>query len=446
MKKVRVLIGITICLSLALLTIGRPVFAEDGSTGDDTTINEDTLFSDSNTEVKQEDVVNNNVADELEKSRIGISGDVKASSTFYQYYHGENVFVTEMDADLLLDARLNKRWKVFASGSGTFYPIMNDMMKQKFGIEDQVNSSFKEYFLDTNINDKVFFRAGRQVLKWGQGYFWNPTDLINIERKDFSDMDRLRKGTLGLKVQIPSGVQRNIYIFADTDGINGFNDMSWAAKYEFLVKNTEMSVSARIKDGELPYWGFDITGRILKCDVRGEISLTDGTNYNRTKLDYDTLMPKNYDGQLIPRISVGFTKTFDQGDIKDRISITPEFYYNAIGYDQNIIAKISPIIKANPSLTGQYMQYCVPYDNYKYYLAVFSSVSKFIDSDITLNLNGIMNLVDCSGTLMTGLSYKPALTNWEFTLNLAVNLGGENTEAVISQNTWNLGLGAKLLF
>lgn len=444
MKKFNVLIGIALCLSLTLFVIGHRVLADDSSssTGDDTTINEDTLFSDSNTEVKQEDVVNNNVADELEKSRIGISGDVKASSTFYQYYHGENVFVTELDADLLLDARLNKRWKFFASGSATFYPILNDMMKQKFGIEDQSTSDFKEYFLDTNINDKVFFRAGRQVLKWGQGYFWNPTDLINIERKDFSDMDKLRKGTLGLKVQIPSGVQRNIYFFADTDRINDFNDISWAAKYEFLVKNTEMSVSARIKDRELPYWGFDITGRILKCDVRGEISLTDGANYHDKILDYDTLDPKSFDGQLIPRISIGFTKTFDSGDIKERISITPEFYYNSIGYDQNMIQRTLDDTSKQNWLLSHYD----PWGNCKYYLAIFSSVNKFIISDMTLNINGIANLVDHSGTLMSGVIYKPALTNWEFSLNLSVNMGAENTEAFIPQNTWNLGVGAKLSF
>ena len=45
----------------------------------------------------------------------------------------------------------------------------------------------KEVFVDFNLANTVYFRAGKQVLKWGTGYFWNPTDLINIEHRSFTN-------------------------------------------------------------------------------------------------------------------------------------------------------------------------------------------------------------------------------------------------------------------
>ena len=71
----------------------------------------------------------------------------------------------------------------------------------------------------------------------------------------------------------------------------------------------------------------------------------------------------------------------------------------------------------------------------KYYLAFFTSVNKFIRSELTLNLNGMMNLVDNSAILSTGLSYSPALTDLTIDLTITGRLGEQYSEATF----WVIG-------
>jgi hypothetical protein len=70
---------------------------------------------------------------------------------------------------------------------GDYYPALDETAKNSQGIDTnstETNSGYysggiKEFFIDTNLRQKVYFRMGKQVLKWGQGYFWNPSDLLH---------------------------------------------------------------------------------------------------------------------------------------------------------------------------------------------------------------------------------------------------------------------------
>ena len=69
-----------------------------------------------------------------------------------------------------------------------------------------------EIFLDFNLYNKVYFRFGKQVLAWGTGYFFSPSDLINVEKKTIEDMEK-SKGNLGLKIHVPKGTDKNFYSY-----------------------------------------------------------------------------------------------------------------------------------------------------------------------------------------------------------------------------------------
>lgn len=197
-----------------------------------------------------------------------------------------------------------------------------------------------------------------------------------------------------------------------------------------------------------------LTGRIFKqLDYRGEISLADGSNYSY--LDYQTLNTVYGSSGLIPCSSFGFTKYWTVKDIKDQISLTTEFYYNGAGYDQNIIQRIAgnPTIEnsyfnLNPQNPPGYFQLNMyqPYLNSKYYAALFGSVQDFIIPEITFNLNGIMNLVDSSAVVTTGISYVPKVIDMEIDFNIYGYFGAPNTEATFSGNRWSLNLQTKISF
>ncbi len=464
MKKYHFLL--TFCLSWLLLLISNhsTVLAN-------TEINEESLFGDSEALISDENIVNENAAQELEAKRIGFSGAIKADST-YTRVNPDMVEPADKDqvsntinADFFFDIRLTDGVKGFLNLGLYYYPegknekntiqlpdeLLKELLPKKteeeraklaeININNTIYTDFviKEFFVDTNWQNKVYFRTGKQVLKWGRSYFWNPTDLINVEKKDFFDMDRNRAGTYGIKAHLPFGVKQNIYLFAGMNEAATLNDLTFSGKYEFLLGKTEMSLSTWLKRNAKPVYGFDFSSRFLDLDWRGELSLCHGGNAPR--LAYNSLTPIKTD-QWLTKASLGCTKNYDHGDINDRISLTGEFYYNQAGYEQNIFEKITT---TNTKLT-YLLNYYEPYANSKYYFAFFGSVQKFIISDLTLNLNAIANLIDKSVVATSGISYQPALKDYSIDLSLNGYFGSENTEARLFGNSYSISLGTSITF
>lgn len=326
-----------------------------------------------------------------------------------------------------------------------------EQLREELGLDEEEKISIStteytdvainEFFVDTNWDNKVYFRTGKQILKWGRSYFWNPTDLINVERKDFLDLDKIREGSYGTKVHVPFGAEKNLYVFLGMNEVEELEQISTAVKYEFLVANTEMSVSAWNKKEQEPVCGFDISSRIADVDVRGEISLAAGAN--NSDLDYNSLdlVTKN---DTVTQVSVGFTKYFDYGDFKDRITLTGETYYNSNGYDKNIFQRLETAgTRENKInfLTDVYQ----PYTNSKYYLAFFSTIDRFITADTSLNVDSIINLVDDSSVVNAGINYDP-LTDIVIGLDLTTRLGDNNTEATFSGDKLSISLTTEISF
>lgn len=163
---------------------------------------------------------------------------------------------------------------------------------------------------------------------------------------------------------------------------------------------------------------------------------------------YDTLKVDKEDDKWISRISAGFTKFFDYGDISDRISVSGELYYNSNGYDKNIYKKIDSITNLQEKQTKKTEYLSRVYQanmNSKYYAAVFTNINEFIDQDLSLNINGIINLIDYSKTISAGVSYQ-ARTDLSFDFNLMKFLGDKNTEATLFGTDYIISMGSNYRF
>ncbi len=444
MQRFPCLLGVFICCGVILL-VNPNMAAADGET------TEEQIFSGADTVVGQEQLVKDNVDDELKENHVGFSGQISANMVSYSfnpaydttgYIQDSSILYNLMSADLFMDARLKQGVKGFLSVGIDYYPALNSETATFLGLDsnadvssaattaDYTDITIKELFVDTNLQNQVYFRLGKQVLQWGQGYLWNPSDLLNVEKKSFADMDNVRQGTYGIKTQIPFGVKQNLYFFTDMNDATDASGVAQAAKYEFLIGDTEMSLSVLAKEGNKPIFGWDFTSRVGDVDLRGEMSLTNGSDCSRID-DDDITKTVDFGDQMISRVCLGFTKGFDQGNIKDRINLTGEFYYNQAGYDRNIIRRIAESGDAGAlqSMASQYL--ADPYSLSQYYMALFSSVSKFIVPALTFNLNGITNLVDHSATLITGITYAPELNNITIDLNVGYNLGDKYTETML---------------
>lgn len=433
-------------------------------------VDENELFGDKNSEITVVKEENHNVDSELSLKKISFSGEVyykgsagiKAGFVNKKDYQGYN---SNASANIFLDVRIKEGMKLFVDFEGNYYSKGKTKYETLNYSENGIDKSIvyknelssellvKELFFDTNYQKKLYFRFGKQNLKWGTGYFWNPTDTINIEKKSFLDLDKRREGSYGVKTTIPLGNSGNIYIFLNSEGAKDLSDNGVSLKYEFLVKNSEMSVSLWSKRNRAPILGYDISGRTSGIDFYGEAALSYGSDAKKINekrvseesssgKDIYNLLYDNYNKKIYPKVVFGGTKYFDYKDIKDRISLTAELYYNGTGYSKNVIKSFLN----DDNRINYYMTYFEPNDYGRIYAAFFSEFKKFQnDSRKSIHINGISNLSDKSGIINIGYKYIP-FDEFIIETNLSGYFGNKYSEYMLGNDRFLIDASAKLLF
>jgi hypothetical protein len=430
-------------------------------------INEESLFSDPQTVESSSNIMNNTINSNVEKQSVTLSGQISAYSAYTlgrDFVSGKtngdkNSFQNYIRGNLFLDIRLTKGIKTFANLEADYSPLGQLQVHRFIGIPPissdttllETNNTaliLKEFFLDANVNRMVYFRVGKQVLQWGTAYFWNPSDLINVQKKDFNNLSFFREGGYGLKTHIPFGTVLNLYNYLDLNNVSRIENVAAASKIEALIGGTELSLSIWAKKDFHPVYALDFTSRVFGIDIRGEASLADWDSHLKVKTETITVGPLTVTNivtspvtnQWTPKISLGFTKSFDFLEVSDRISVTGEFFYNGAGYSENIFA--NDTIR-NALLIGA-ASYSPNY-NSQFYAAIFTSIVKFFSPDLTFNFNAIGNLNDYSFTLAPALMYNPA-DNFNLTFTMIGYVGNENCEYTFFGSALTFSLQADLRF
>lgn len=409
-------------------------------------INEDDLFSDSGTFVDMKEVVDDSVISETEKTSVSLSGSIYNSNYYatvrdnYILYNpgrdNDGEYTGSLTSNLLVDMRFKDGIKGFINSDFIYY--FRGIYEPGKSDKTYADPALREIFFDFNLNKKVYFRIGRQYLKWGRNYFWNPTDLINADKKDFLDPDKNLQGTGGVKFHIPFGTKYNIYGFVNLDDLDHFRDISWTAKFEFLAGSTEMAFSGWYKEGFKPVFGYDFSTRFLRIDWRGEMSISRSDNHVSLLQATDDIGNSYYTtarehGKWFPKASLGFSKSYDLLDINDRVSVTGELFYNRSGYRYNVFNT------PESALSLLYFGLYEPDHVSRYYGAFFTGVNRFILSDMTFNLNIISSLTDGSGIIYSSLSYN---LKYDFFINLTMSstFGSGHDEYTFTGNDKTIGM------
>ncbi len=404
---------------------------------------EDDIFSEEETVVEVEESQNESITDDVTGESVSFSGSISPNFGYTVTRDcldgdedwGDNPYSTSVDGDFLLDVRLRNGIKSFANFWATYTPQENEEDPEF----ENFDTILKEFFVDVNIARKVYFRFGKQNLKWGQGYLWNPTDLISEDRKDFDDIDARREGVYGLKAHVPFGTMANLYGFVNAANADTVDEFSVAGKAEFLVLNDiELSFSAWKKQDYKAVFGMDAATYKLRTNWRAEMSLSQGDNRSRLEQQNGEYVDIRADDDWMPRFTLGFTRMFDVGNFNDRLSVTGEFYYNHGGYDDDMLADDT----RDQFLEGGYFE---PGSYGKYYAALFSNFGRFIVTDMTLNVNAIGNLSDSSFIFSTGIDY---LLTFNAILSAKVDayLGDENQEYTLAGNALSAEVSMNLIF
>ena len=381
-----------------------------------------------------------------EKKTVGFSGEfISVAEDIVYSSSSVNRFNSYMVGNLMLDARLKNGIKAFANMETGYYP--------KTG---ETTSALREAFLDFNISRRVYFRTGRQVLQWGRCYLWNPTDLVNIEKKPFVRKIGYRDGAYGLKFHIPFGTDYNIYGFLDTGNVSEDRDLGGALKFELLTGKTEMSFSGWAKRNRRPVFGYDLSSRLGEVDIAGEVSVARRDNTLFFRDNGGTLEIYRKSDDWVTKAAVNFSRGFRLGNFNDRLTVATELFYNQTGYKKSpfndggnytFSGPLAPLYLTGGTKREFLLGNGLYEPNYlsRYYGAVFTSVSRFIITDMTLNMNYVRNLNDDSGVFSAGATYKNIS---DLSVGCLVNayLGPANREYTFSGAKLSVQLTAGVTF
>jgi hypothetical protein len=452
----RLLAG-ALCLGAAGLLGAQEQAAPDQS--------EEDFFGSAPVEAGKGEAEVKNPAEALEQEHLGLSGNLEASGTYLltrDFLRGktgqdDNELPLMVQGDFLVDARLMKSYRAFldlALGTVVGQPTPLILLK--------------EVFVDFNFANKVYFRAGKQVLQWGVGYLWNPTDLINVQRKSFTDLTALREGVFGLRTDVVFSRAFHLYTFIDLNEVSDLTDLAVAARAEFLAGSVEFAFSGWGKYAQVPVFGFDLSAPLFwNLSLHGEGTLSWGFPGRKMRDDGSTYSVSD---ELVPRASVGLSRNFDSGNIQDRIVVNTEFYYNGLGYIQNMFEVLpelpTPPLPDLPPLTtfldGDPTKDIGPYyhsgDYGTWYGALFVTINRLFKTNLTLNLSGLGNFSDLSFITLAELDYAP-VNNFTLSLTVTSFLGPDKREYTtlprfdstkaaydLSGSAFSVGLGAKVNF
>ncbi|HEX3020637.1 MAG TPA: hypothetical protein VHP36_10065 [Chitinispirillaceae bacterium] len=432
---------------------------------------ENALFSDTATIVALDSgSVVTEKANVTEKVRTSIGGEVTGASeivTTRKFMDkpqlSNTAMLNRLVGSLTLDSRLQNDTKVFGNLEVNYYPGFDtsNVLYHSSRIKESYSLYLRELFLDFNFNRAAYFRIGKQVLQWGRCYFWNPTDLINVEKNSFVEKIGSREGVYGARLHVPFGTTANLYSFVNMQSVNRIDSLSATVKFEYLLGRNEMALSVWGKRGKPVVLGYDISTRLGELDINGEISLTTGGDFTAsiTQRDSSLFVEEVSDG-VTPRLSLSVGRSFGFMGFPNAMTINLEGFYNGGGYEGNLFRDTSRYVinadrfkslsyemKPRATKTEVLFEGNLYEPNYhsRYYVALFINVSRLFLSGLSCNLAGIINIEQASSMITGTFSYN-MLNNVTISSTLTGYIGEKNTEYTLYDQLLGLRLAASVGF
>ncbi len=360
-----------------------------------------------------------------------------------------NQFVPNLEADLFFDARPFETLRIFTKLKA-LYPFSSEtsvpgtraapLSPLSTGQGTAVpNISVFEVYADLAYKDRLYLRAGQQVVNWGVGYFFSPADLFSVTPIDPMRPALEREGPLALRINAPFADVDNFYLYvvADqdlaADGTFHLDDLGIAPKVEFLLGSAEVGLGAFYQKSRRPKAMATVTGSVFgTIGFFGEGVLSCGKD--RILADAVPGAPGVFltsRDRTTPTFSGTIGARYLQPDW--HVSITAQYYYNGQGYadaaqEQAAIAAYILQLQGMPPI-GPQLAAADVLQTGMHYIAGLVSWNDILGSKVDLSLFYEGNLSDGSGVASPSIAFTPFR---HFTLAFApyFSYGPDNTELV----------------
>jgi len=289
-------------------------------------------------------------------------------------------------------------------------------------IGDSSEFHIREMFVDGNVDDgHLWIRAGKQVLQWGRGILWTPTDLVNVEGKTLVPRAGPREGATGVRLQVPLGEATNLYAFVNLADASVFDSISAAWRAETVVGPAEVALSgwnrmdaptALGADGSTGFWGWDVQAGVLW--LSGDIAP------RPVLLDTSWALERDKNRQQV-RAGGGIGRDVTVLGVPQRLRVDVEGFWQSDPVGSGVLKETAVHPWANPpssipaALAGQvrtdeatylFAQGAyVPNQLSSAYIAGMATLQQFLQQDLVLSVQALENLQDKSGLSTVGLSW-----------------------------------------
>jgi len=364
-----------------------------------------------------------------EKKSVNFSGQLNFE-TDYAIHQTKNQQITYTDTDIFLDIRHPKQIKTFLD--------LNLLYLNSASSNANMAVSVKELFLDFNVSEKAYFRVGKQFINWSTTYFWNPTDFINTDRRNFFSLNAIRGGTSGIRVHIPDTWERNFYFFINMDQTTNLDQASLTAKYVWVQNSSELGISLYNKYQHNSKLGLDLSTRWDVFDIKTELALSPKEQASKVIEKNNIVSLQSPSDTLATDWTMNIGRTFNW-ERANRIMLNYEFFYHSAGYREYIFADPT---KKDMLLNNNL--YEMNYYAWAYH-AIFMSINEFPTHSSQSTLQLIQNLLDYSGIASAGITYT-VIDELNLLGNIYYFLGSENTEYLQNENKFIFTASAKISF
>ncbi|MFN3660339.1 MAG: hypothetical protein ACK4TN_03770, partial [Brevinematales bacterium] len=309
-----------------------------------------------------------------------------------------------INGDIFIDIRQEKGYKSFfhvaflanRGGIPVFHTLTDPLTSTSLLLIETNSFAFqiKEGFVDFPLFHFLYLRFGKQFFHWGTTYFWNPTDLLNRERQNITTLNTTREGIWGIKIHIPYKTLVNWYTFVDMTDTWLIEETALASRLETVLGHTEIGLGGWWRKGYVSVYGGDLSTRLWEWDIKAEGSLSYGDNRPVLKeniFSIGTLEITNYTTEKVNniwvyRMALNLSRSWEIGNVKDRLSTMVEVFYNSQGRNEPLFA--DPLNTQSALHSGAY----VP-NEYTHWYAFFSmGIKKIFIRELSSQLYLLWNI------------------------------------------------------
>lgn len=352
-------------------------------------------------------------------------------------------WINELELKLKLDGSIYERIGLLGRGRIGIQRI-DERNDTEYDFEDNLDQGYATLQLGEEII--TFLSVGKQRIKWGTGFFWNPVDTFN-PRQDLQDIERTEEGKVSYRADIafPSFSLTGVVVpdvestaFHVDNFIPESDKTLWAGKFYTFLLNTDLTFYVSDRDNEATRWGVSFSTVLSDIQFYGEGIFWDGESEKR----YVDLVS---DGENKFKIITkdGFFKKFVLGTqytFSNDVTIIGEYYHRSDGYDNDDMDAYVEFLKVaggtpdGPNQTllalgNDLFDFANLRENY-FYLSL--DKPRFMDR-FDLGLNMIVGLDDFFDDREGSLFLRPllayvAIPNWRFTFYSQFYIGKDETE------------------